>query len=104
MTVKEGDLPMDLVSKLVTNPIMLFVIGLFFFVMYALLRSRSAGDLNPRALLWPGLAWTLWAVWEFGIARFSPEANIRVDLFLIIPIVLIVSIVGIVRLFRSPNS
>ena len=91
----------DLFSQLITNPALLLLIGLLFVAAYLLLRNRTGDNLHPRALLWPGASWILWAIWEFGIARFSPEANIRVDLFLIIPIVLIFTIFGIVQLFRT---
>jgi hypothetical protein len=33
--------------------------------------------------------------------RFSPESNIRVDLLLIIPVVLIATAYGIIRLFMA---
>ena len=95
---------MEIVSKFVTNPAFLLLIGLLFFAAYLLLRGRDGNTLRSQALLWPGMAWTLWAIWEFSIARFSPEANIRVDLFLIIPLVLVVSIVGLVMFFRGSKS
>lgn len=41
---------------------------------------------------------------EWGIQTFSPEANIRVDLLLIIPIILILTSYGIVYLFRSKSE
>ena len=58
------------------------------------------------ALLVPATAWLLWALWEWVIAVFSPEADIRVDLLLIIPIVLILSGFGIAALFfkRTPAA
>ena len=52
------------------------------------------------ALLIPAIAWLLYAVWEWVVTRSSPEANIRVDLLLIIPIVIIATIVGIVMALR----
>ncbi len=95
---------MDIISTLITNPALLLIIGLLFFAAYLLLRSRAGSNLRPRALLWPGLAWTLWAAWEFAMTRFSPEANIRIDLFVIIPLVLLVSIFGSVQFFRGSKS
>ena len=102
LTFMEGIV--EIISTLITNPALLLIIGLAFFVAYLLLRSRAGSNLYPRALLWPGLAWTLWAAWEFAMTRFSPEANIRVDLLLIIPLVLLVSIFGLVRFFRGSKS
>jgi len=95
---------MEIVSEFITNPALLLLIGLLFFAAYLLLRDRAGSTLRPRALLWPGVAWMLWAIWEFGIIRLSPEANIRVDLLLVIPLVLVVSIVGLVRFFRGSKS
>ena len=37
-------------------------------------------------------AWVIYAAWEWLVVTFSPEANIRVDLMLICPVVLILSI------------
>lgn len=95
---------MDIVAQLIADPGLLLLIGLLFTGAYLLLRNRAGDNLRPRALLWPGMAWTLWAIWEMLIARFSPEANIRVDLLLIIPVVIGVSIYGIVRLFWVRKS
>lgn len=92
---------MDLINQLISDPGLLLLIGLLFTGAYLILRNRSGGTLNPRALLWPGMAWTFWAIWELAIARFSPEANIRVDLLLIIPLVVIVTLYGLFRFFRS---
>ena len=55
--------------------------------------------MRPRALLWVALAWVLWAAWEFAVVCFSPEADMRVDLLLIIPAVLIASVVGFILVF-----
>lgn len=95
---------MDIISQLSTNPVVMLLIGLLFFAAYLLIKGRAGSTLRPQALLWPGVAWTLWAIWEFAIARFSPEANIRVDFLLIVPLVLIVSVVGLVRFFRGSMS
>ena len=95
---------MDIISQLITNPALLLLLGLLFFAVYIALRNRAGVNLRSRALLWPGVAWTLWALWEFGIARFSPDADIRVDLFLIIPAVLIITVIGIIRLFWTQKS
>ena len=91
---------MDVVSGwLVGNPVLILLIGVPFFAAYVLVGKRGSERLRAKALLIPAIAWTLWAVWEFFVTRFSPEANIRVDLLLIVPIVLILSVVGIVGVF-----
>jgi formate hydrogenlyase subunit 3/multisubunit Na+/H+ antiporter MnhD subunit len=52
-----------------------------------------------------GVAWLLYSAYEFGMKQrwlCSGECNIRVDLLLIYPVLLIILIVGAVSLFRSP--
>jgi hypothetical protein len=51
--------------------------------------------LRHWALLIPTVGWGLFAVWEWAVRTFSPEANIRVDLLCLIPGVLIASVAGI---------
>jgi len=78
-----------LVGPFIQNPSGIFLVSGLFFTVYLLTRSASFVS-NPKALLWPATAWALWAIWELIIMKFSPEANIRVDLLLIIPILVIV--------------
>ena len=85
---------------LVQNPAVIFLIAGLFLVAYLLLRN-SKNVSHPKFLLWPATAFAIWAIWEFMIMRFSPEANIRVDLLLIIPAVLIATAYGIIRLFMA---
>ncbi len=93
---------MNLFNLFIQNPAWLALIAGLFFVAYLLLRNNPLR--RSRALLVPATAWLLWAVWEWGIVTFSPEANIRVDLLLIIPVVIIASGFGIAALFfrRTP--
>lgn len=86
----------------VGQPITLLIIAACFFAGYLLAHSNT--NLRAKALLTPAVLWLLWAVWEWGILRFTPEANIRVDLLLILPIVLIASVVGTVMLLRTGKS
>lgn len=90
---------MEMLGNLfVQNPAGIFLVSGVFFVAYLLLRNVS-GLGRTRWLLWAASAWAVWAIWEFLIVRFSPEANIRVDLLLIIPVVLGLSIAAIVLMF-----
>lgn len=86
----------------VEQPLLLLAIAALFFIAYFFTRNNP--NLRAKALLAPAALWLLWAVWEWGILRFSPGADIRIDLLLIIPIVFIASIVGIVMLFRRRQS
>ncbi len=90
---------MQLIDALfIQKPATIFLVAGLFFGAYLLLRN-SASIARPKALLWPASVWTLWAAWELGIVLMTPEADIRVDLFLILPLVLIVSVVGVILLF-----
>jgi hypothetical protein len=48
------------------------------------------------------MAWLLFAGWEWLVMLVSPEANIRVDLLLIWPILLGLTAVSLVTSLRSP--
>ena len=84
------------------NPLLLAAISAIFLIAYFLTRNNP--NLRAKALLAPAIGWLAWALWEWGIQTFSPEANIRVDLLLIIPIILILTSYGIVYLFRSKSE
>jgi len=87
---------MDTITNLYPqNPLAILVIALIFFAFYWLLRNSAS--VNARGLLLPAIAWLVAAAWELVIRLFSPEANIRVDLLLILPLLLILTVWGIVR-------
>lgn len=94
-----------LVNLFVNNPAMIFLVAGLFFAGY-LIPRRSSRLHRAKWLLWPAIAWGLWSVWELAIVVFSPEADIRIDLLLIIPLVLIVSVAGIIMFFmpRKPTA
>ena len=94
---------MDAFFKIfVGQPLVLLAIAALFFIGYFFTRSNP--NLRAKALLTPAVLWLLWAVWEWIILRNSPEADLRIDLLLIFPIVFIVSIVGIFMLFRRRKA
>jgi hypothetical protein len=41
------------------------------------------------------ILWLAYALWEFAVQIFSPEANIRVDLLRFYPILLIAGVIGL---------
>ena len=55
---------------------------------------------NSTALLVPTIGWALYAVWEWFVVTRSPEANIRVDLLIIWPVLLILSIWFVIKALR----
>lgn len=68
-----------------------FVAGAFFVASAVLRNTPLAPGRRPRALLVPAFAWSLYAVWELVVLVRTPEANIRVDLLIIWPLLLGVS-------------
>lgn len=74
----------QIVGPFIQNPALVALIGGLFFVAYLLLRGNPAR--RSSALLVPATAWLIWTVWEWAVLVFSPEADIRVDLLLIIPL------------------
>ncbi len=91
-----------LINIFVGNPLLLAAISAVFFVAYFLTRNNPS--LRAKTLLAPAIGWLAWALWEWGVQAFSPGANIRVDLLLIMPIMLILTSYGVVYLFRSKSD
>ena len=90
-----------LASLLVGSPLIIFsVAGLFAAAFYLMRRSRFAAGRQPKSLLVPAGAWTIYAAWEWLVLVKSPEANIRIDLLVIWPVLLIISVWFTVRAFK----
>jgi hypothetical protein len=70
----------------------LAVAGVLLLVHFLLRMTGFGSGRHPRALIVAATAWVIYAAWEWLVVTFSPEANIRVDLMLIWPVVLILSI------------
>jgi hypothetical protein len=67
------------------------------------LYSRS----RRRSILVAGIAWLAYAVYELGMHQrwlCSGECNIRVDLLLIYPMLLLASLFGVVAIVRRPGK
>ena len=78
----------------------MLMVAAFFLVGHLVLRFTALGsNRHPRALFVVAAAWAFYAAWEWLVATLPPEANIRVDLLLIWPIVLIISIWFAIRAF-----
>ena len=80
-------------------PWLAFAVGAIFFAL-----SRSTWS---KLLITSATAWLLYGVYEY-LMRFrvlcSGECNIRIDLLLIYPILLILSIIAIVMLVKRPRQ
>ena len=93
---------MEIVGFLfVHKPLNSLIVAVLFFVGSRVLGSTEFGqDRNPRVLLVPAIAWALYAVWELAVMMRTPEANIRVDLLIIYPILAILSLWFIIKALR----
>jgi hypothetical protein len=80
-------------------PIVAAIIGLVLFGLGRLTRHRTATSI--------GVLWLLYSLYEFGMKQrwlCSGECNIRVDLLLIYPVLLITLLVAVVSLVRRPGQ
>jgi hypothetical protein len=71
-------------------------------VMLALGRSRRRGTAVAT-----GIIWLLYAVYETGMKQrwlCTGECNIRVDLLLVYPILLVLTVVSVVSLLRTKRD
>ena len=77
-------------------PWLAFAVGVTFLAV-----SRS---IHSKTIVWTTVAWFLYGVYEY-LMRFrvlcSGECNIRVDLLLIYPLLLILSIVTVVTIVKQ---
>ena len=72
-----------------------------FLAGFCALRFTALGaGRRATALLVPAAAWLLYAAWEWLITVRSPEANIRIDLLVLWPVLAILSIWFLVKAFR----
>jgi hypothetical protein len=98
---------MDVLSRfLVQQPLHILGVAAVFFLLWALLKPQS------RALLVSAFAWLAYAIWEWSILIFTPEANIRVDLLIILPLLALATLWSVFKilfwalklLFRRHND
>lgn len=94
-----------LASLFVGKPQNILAVAAIFFLLFVLLRASSPGSTQRhRPALIAAIAWTLYAIWEWLVSVKTPEANIRVDLLALWPVLGIISVWAIYsalsRLFR----
>lgn len=88
-------------SLFVGKPQNILVVAIVFFAGYLALRHASFSTVRrPRPLLIASIVWAFYASWECLIQIKTPEANIRVDLLVIWPVLAILSTLALFRLFR----
>ena len=90
-----------LASMFVGKPQHILAFAVVFLAGYFLLRFTPIGNArHPRSLLIASTAWGLYAAWEWLVQTKTPEANIRVDLLVVFPVLVILSAWVLFRLFR----
>ncbi len=90
-----------LVTLFVGQPPAILTVAVGFLAGYLALRFRwPSVARHPRALLFGAMGWGIFAGWEWLVLIRTPEANIRVDLLVIGPVLLLLSAWSLLRAFR----
>ena len=90
-----------LASLFVAKPHIVALVALVFVAGYLVLRYMVPGIARrPGTLLIASTAWGLYAAWEWLVLIRTPEANIRVDLLVLWPLLAVLSIWALYRAFR----
>ena len=85
----------------VGKPVSILMVAAVFHAAYLAQRYLGFGsNRHPRSFLMVTFAWALYAAWEGLVLSRTPEANIRVDLMVIWPTLLVLSIWFTVRAFK----
>jgi hypothetical protein len=87
-----------LAELLVGQPAHILIVALVLLAGWSLLRfSGAINRRSARPLLWASLAWGVYTAWEALVQLRTPEANIRVDLLLIWPLLAALTLFALIR-------
>ena len=90
-----------LASLFVGKPLNIAAVAAVLFVGFLALRASALGATrHPRMLLMAVAGWLLYAAWEWLVQVRTPEANIRVDLLIIWPVLAVLSAWALYRALR----
>lgn len=90
-----------LASLFVGQPQNILAVAAVFLAGYLALRFAASGVArHPRALLIGSVAWGPYAAWDLLVQIRTPEANIRVDLLVIWPVLGLLSAWALFRAIR----
>jgi hypothetical protein len=90
-----------LASLFVGKPLHILAVAAAFVAAHIWLRMASKSAGRPHRLMRAAAAaWGLYAAWEWLVQARTPEANIRVDLLVIWPVLALLSAWAIVRAIR----
>ena len=91
-----------LASLLVGKPKNILVVAIAFLVGYLVPRFTGLGNRRRfNSMLIASIAWGVYAAWEWLVQVKTPEANIRVDLLVIWPMLAVLSAWALYRVLRS---
>jgi hypothetical protein len=90
-----------LTALFVGRPPAILIVAALFLAGSLLLRSTALGaGRRPRPLLVGAAAWAFYGAWEWLVWMRTPEANIRIDLLLIWPVLAVLSVGVLLRALR----
>lgn len=97
---------LDLLSSFfVQQPLHILLVAAICLIAWGLLRHGQAGRSGGgNSLLVAASAWLGYAGWEWLVLVRTPEADIRVDLLIIWPVLAILTIWSIFRTWRSRTA
>lgn len=88
-------------SFFVGKPLNILAVAILFLLVCLVYRFRNLGSQKSNnALLVAVVAWVLYAVWEYLVQFWTPDANIRVDLIVIWVVLVILSVWAIYKSVR----
>ncbi|MFO1306259.1 MAG: hypothetical protein U1F54_21240 [Burkholderiales bacterium] len=94
-----------LAQWLVGQPIHVLAVAGFHFALWALVGLATGRWAATRNLLWvPTMLWLVYAAWEAWVQAATPDANIRVDLLLIWPLIALVTAWSAWRTAIAPRT
>ena len=87
---------------LVGKPLNILVVSAVIMIIYLIIRINRPENIRlHRSFLVLTIAWCLYAAWEWLVLFHTPEANIRVDLLIIWPILAFLSILAFIQVLRQ---
>ena len=88
-----------LASMVVHKPLNILLVAVLFGIGLQIRRGSAGG--SPTSMLIVAAGWALYAAWEWLVMTRTPEANIRVDLLVIWPVLLALSGWSIYLAFKA---
>ena len=90
-----------LASLFVAKPQNILLVAVVFLAAYLARRFTAVSiGKHPGWLLAASGAWGFYAAWEWLVQVKTPEANIRVDLLVIWPLLAVLTLLALYRAFR----